>query len=55
MEKAKLLLSGSGQSITEIALNCGFGSSAYFASIFRKHAHCSAREYRDASLGSKNE
>ena len=49
VEKAKLLLSGSGQSITEIALICGFASSAYFASIFRKHAHCSPREYRDTA------
>lgn len=48
VERAKLLLAGSGQSITEIALNCGFASSAYFASVFRRHAHCSPREYRDA-------
>jgi AraC-like DNA-binding protein len=49
VEKAKLLLAGAGLSITEIALNCGFASSAYFASAFRRHAHCSPREYRDAA------
>ena len=49
VEKAKPLLSGSEQSITEIALSCGFASSAYFASIFRKHTQCSPREYRDAA------
>lgn len=48
VEKAKLLLAGRGQSITDIALNCGFASSSYFASVFRRHAHCSPREYRDA-------
>jgi AraC family L-rhamnose operon regulatory protein RhaS len=47
VEKAKLLLSRSKQSITDIALNCGFASSAYFSSVFRQHAHCSPREYRD--------
>jgi AraC family L-rhamnose operon regulatory protein RhaS len=48
VEKAKLLLAGSGQSITDIALNCGFTSSAYFSSVFRRHVHCSPREYRYA-------
>jgi AraC family L-rhamnose operon regulatory protein RhaS len=48
VEKAKLLLADSGKSITEIALECGFGSGAYFASVFRRHVHCSPREYRDA-------
>jgi AraC family L-rhamnose operon regulatory protein RhaS len=47
VEKAKRLLAGSGKSITEIALECGFASGAYFASVFRKHIHCSPREYRE--------
>ncbi len=46
VEKAKILLVGSKQSITEIALNCGFASSAYFASVFRRHVHDSPSEYR---------
>jgi AraC-like DNA-binding protein len=49
VEKAKRLLACSGQSITDIALNCGFASGPYFTSIFRKHAHESPREYREAA------
>lgn len=49
VEKAKLLLAENQQSITGIALDCGFASSAYFASVFRQHAQCSPREYRVAS------
>jgi AraC family L-rhamnose operon regulatory protein RhaS len=49
VEKAKKLLGETHQSITDIALNCGFASSAYFASVFRQHVHCSPREYRDAA------
>ena len=48
VEKAKRLLVGGRHAITGIALDCGFASSAYFASVFRKHSHCSPREYRDA-------
>lgn len=48
VERAKLLLKGSEQSITGIALECGFASGAYFASVFRQHVQCSPREYRDA-------
>jgi AraC family L-rhamnose operon regulatory protein RhaS len=47
VEKAKILLAGREQSITEIALNCGFGSSAYFSTAFRRNIHCSPREYRE--------
>jgi AraC family L-rhamnose operon regulatory protein RhaS len=49
VEKSKLLLVHGGQSITDIALNCGFASSAYFASVFRQHVHCTPREFRDAA------
>jgi AraC family L-rhamnose operon regulatory protein RhaS len=49
VEQAKKLLGETRQSITDIALNCGFASSAYFASVFRQHVHCSPREYRDAA------
>jgi AraC-like DNA-binding protein len=48
VEKAKRLLADTEQSMTEIALECGFASGAYFASVFRRHAHCSPREFRDA-------
>jgi AraC family L-rhamnose operon regulatory protein RhaS len=49
VEQAKRLLASGGHSITGIALECGFASSAYFASVFRHQTHCSPREYR-ASL-----
>ena len=48
VEKAKQLLADPKHSITDIALECGFASSAYFSSVFRQHAHCSPREYRNA-------
>jgi len=48
VEQAKRLLAGGRHSITGIALECGFASSAYFASVFRHQTHCSPREYRDS-------
>lgn len=48
VEQAKRLLAAPRRSITAIALDCGFASSAYFASVFRRHAHCSPRQYRDS-------
>lgn len=50
VEKAKILLAARNQSITEIAMNCGFGSGAYFSSVFRRHVHCSPSEYQKAQL-----
>lgn len=35
----------SGANVTEIALNCGFSSPAYFATVFRQIAGMSPREY----------
>ena len=43
---AKRLLTGSQQSITTIALDCGFASSAYFASVFRGSTGYSPRGWR---------
>jgi AraC-like DNA-binding protein len=54
VEKSKLLLGNRKQSIMEIALSCGFGSSAYFSSVFRRHLHCSPSEYRDAKSPASN-
>lgn len=47
--KAKRLLAGGRATITRIALDCGFASSAYFASVFRRQTQCSPRQYRDSS------
>jgi AraC family L-rhamnose operon regulatory protein RhaS len=46
IEKARTLLRSSGENITSIALECGFSSSQYFASVFKKMEGVSPREYR---------
>jgi len=43
---ATLLLDNPNKSITEIALHCGFASSASFANTFRKHFNKSPSQYR---------
>ena len=48
VEKAKRLLAENRLTITGIAMECGFASSAYFASVFRGQTQCSPREYRDS-------
>ncbi len=45
--KAAQLLTSTEQSVTEIALTCGFGGASYFAETFRKHYGCSPKEYRN--------
>jgi AraC family L-rhamnose operon regulatory protein RhaS len=50
VEKARVLLADKRQSITEIALACGFASGAYFSSVFRRHFDCSPSAYRDLAL-----
>jgi AraC family transcriptional regulator, positive regulator of tynA and feaB len=37
-----------GQTITDIALHCGFNSAAYFSRVFRSHFGVTPREYREA-------
>ncbi len=34
------------RSITEIAMDCGFSSSQYFANVFHRHIGCTPRAYR---------
>lgn len=41
-----LLRQSPGRSITEIAFECGFQSSQYFATVFRRQVGCAPREYR---------
>ena len=43
---AKRLLTGTDRSITQIALDCGYQSSQYFAGVFRAYTGCSATRYR---------
>ncbi|MBF5082150.1 helix-turn-helix transcriptional regulator [Quadrisphaera sp. INWT6] len=37
MERALVLLSTTGSTVTEVALSCGYSSSQYFATVFRQH------------------
>jgi AraC family L-rhamnose operon regulatory protein RhaS len=44
---AHLLRKEPGRAITDIAFACGFSSSQYFATTFRRHMHCTPRDYRE--------
>lgn len=46
LRQACRLLDHTGLSITEIAVSCGFGTSSYFASCFRRRFGQSPRQYR---------
>lgn len=46
IDRAQELLVGSDKSITEIAMDCGFSTSQYFSTVFRKYAGCSPSDYR---------
>ena len=46
MIRAELLLSEPEHSITEIAMQCGFGSLSTFNRVFRTYHHCTPMEYR---------
>lgn len=43
---AQMLSRNSGRSVTDIAFDCGFNSSQYFATVFRQIKGISPREYR---------
>lgn len=51
LEDAKLLLTNSELSITEIAFSVGYSDSNYFSNIFNKKIGMSPREYRKAGKG----
>jgi len=46
LENSINLLRDTNLSITEIAYNCGFNNSSYYAEIFRKYKGCTPNEYR---------
>lgn len=46
IECASELLCATSESITDIALRCGFGDLNYFIRLFRRYKKCSARTYR---------
>ncbi len=52
---AKELLLNSSKSITEIAQECGFGSSSYFSKVFMQSERVSPSEYRNLLKGNRRE
>jgi len=46
LQKASALLCSGSLSITEIAYQCGLGSSSYFGKLFQEQFGCSPRAYR---------
>lgn len=47
---SRLLRGRQGLSVTDVALRSGFGSSQYFATVFRQQTGISPREYRQREL-----
>lgn len=43
----KLLIDNLDLSIAEIAFSCGFSTSQYFSTVFKKHEKCTPIEYRE--------
>ena len=50
IEQAMDLIARSRKSITEIAMECGFGSSQYFSRVFRKYCGTTPRAHRKKML-----
>lgn len=48
LNHAKILLSTTNMSITEIALKCGFNSISYFSYCFKKASNKTPKEFRDS-------
>lgn len=48
VESSQQLLRSSDRSITEIAIHCGFSTSQYFSSVFRKYVGMTPKEYRSS-------
>ena len=46
LRKACLKLTDSDEPVTQIAYNCGFGSSSYFGKLFREQYGCTPSQYR---------
>jgi transcriptional regulator GlxA family with amidase domain len=49
VEEAKVLLTATRKSITEICLACGFNSLTHFNRVFRRWTSKSPRQYRNES------
>ena len=51
LERARQLLTETNLSVSQVAEKTGFGSQAYFASVFRAHFSQSPRQFRRAAMG----
>ena len=49
VERAKELLRADAAPLTQVALDCGFSSSTYFSTVFRKYVGCTPSEWRTIS------
>ena len=49
LERAKKLLLAGDKSMTEIALDCGFGSPSYLSACFQKEYRMTPKEYRNGT------
>lgn len=52
---ANILYCGSKDSLTDIAMNCGFSSSGYFSRVFKEHYGISPTEFRKISIYEKQQ
>lgn len=50
IEQAKILLRNSSESVTEVALHCGFNNSAYFSKMFKRFTKQTPLQYRKANF-----
>lgn len=51
IEKAKLVLIEQPElTVSKVAYTCGFTSSQYFATVFKKHENCTPNAYRNANM-----
>lgn len=55
LENAAKLLESSNLSITEIALNVGYGDTSYFIQAFKKYYNETPKNYRNKMRGIQNE
>lgn len=48
IERAKSILRAGPLLLTQVALNCGFKSSSYFSTVFRKYVGCTPRHWQSS-------
>ena len=53
IEKARALLSDTNLSVTEIAFQCGFSSSQYFATAFKRFCRMTPSQFRESMKAAK--